>query len=137
MKFIFAILLSFLFILMSPIAALADTVYAYDAADSGKSFDIAANALVTVSLETNPSTGYHWDNVPVNPASGISIVVAKFDLLNENFVPVNPGLPGTNGVDVFSYKVESLGIGGLKLEKVSPSGQTVETVEIGFTVTNQ
>ena len=139
MKTLFAILLSCLFLLASPLAAMADTVHAYDAGDNGKSFDIGPDSLLTVSLEANPSTGYHWVNVPVNPfegVRGIGPVRSVFPVLDETFVPVHPGLPGTNGIDIFSYTVESMGAGGLKLEKRSPAGQTVDTVEIGLMVVN-
>jgi|GEM_PF-6820173 len=138
MKTLFAILLSCLFLLASPLAAMADTVHAYDAGDNGKSFDIGPDSLLTVSLEANPSTGYRWVNVPVNPFKGARLgpVRAVFPVLDETFVPANPGLPGTNGIDIFSYKVESMGAGGLKLEKRSPGGETVKTVEISFMVVN-
>lgn len=119
--------------------AIASPVHAFDASSHAQAVEVTSGSLVTVSLEANPSTGYHWLNVATNPAAGVGPVgpvVADVKLINTDFVAANPGAIGTNGVAIFTYKLESVGIGSIKLEERSPSGALAQTIEIGVTVTN-
>ncbi|NET59733.1 MAG: protease inhibitor I42 family protein [Symploca sp. SIO2E6] len=118
-------------------AAHASEIHAYTQESSGQQFEIGPDSLITVSLERNPSTGYHWKDVPFKPFGRSNIVVSVFPELGSEYFPSQPVMPGSGGVEVFAYGVESMGLGVIQLELISPSGAVADTVEIGLMVVNQ
>jgi len=56
-----------------------------------------------------------------------------FPLLGKEYFPSQPG---SDGVEVFAYGVESMGAGEINLELVAPSGEVADTVNINLMVTN-
>jgi len=117
-------------------AAHASEIHAYTQESSGQQFEIGPDSLITVSLESNPSTGYYWKDVPFKPFGRSNIVVSVFPELGNQYFRSQPVMLGSGGVEVFAYGVESMGLGQIKLDLISPSGAVADTVEIGFMVVN-
>jgi inhibitor of cysteine peptidase len=53
-------------------------------------------------LPSNPSTGYHWDIIPE-----LDETIVQF--VEQNYVAEQPVIPGSGGVDVWTFRAVSAG----------------------------
>lgn len=53
-------------------------------------------------LPSNPSTGYHWDIIPELDENIVQFV-------EQNFIAEQPVIPGSGGVDVWTFRAVSTG----------------------------
>ncbi len=98
-------------------------------ADSGKKIQLKTGALLTVSLEGNPSTGYMW-------CAGAKIPPVLKQVKQPAFKPNSRSI-GSPGVFLFQFKAARIGKGKLKLiyhrsweKKVHPA----RTFDLNITV---
>ena len=108
-------------------------------ANDGQEFNVKPGVFVTVTLPSNQgSTGYHWvDASPYNDSHENSdIVVSVFNFLGQNYTPGISRALGAPGIEVLSYQQDSIGIGSIKINLVSPSGQVEKTLNFSFMATN-
>lgn len=66
--------------------------------DNGRTIDIVAGELVTVSLNENPTTGYRWE---VENMSGLEIVSDLFQSTGNAI--------GAGGIRLFQFRASSVG----------------------------
>jgi hypothetical protein len=119
-------------------------VLALTAEQNGQSFDVRPGVFVTVTLEENPTTGYHWrDRSPYNepshdrarPPTALP-VVSVFNLLSSTFTRGLSDALGSGGIRVFAYQQSSIGFGTIRLELIAPGGTVVEKLEFKFNAFN-
>ena len=71
-------------------------------------YEIAINGHFQLELESNPTTGYSWQ---WKNKSSVSIV----DTFNYQYIPSNPGLMGSGGIELWSFKGVRPGLDSIKL----------------------
>lgn len=91
-------------------------------ADNGKSTEVARGALVVVTLEGNPSTGYSWSTDGTLPPQLQQKGAASFE-------SSKPGIPGAGGAVKLEYKAVQTGSGDLKLKYWRPFEKTTPPVK--------
>ncbi|MDT3397270.1 protease inhibitor I42 family protein [Streptomyces sp. B1866] len=84
--------------------------------NSGQEARVQNLGLVTVALEENPSTGYHWEYMQINPSEE-----GQVRLLNDTFLPGNR-IPGAPGARVFLLQAVSPGHTEMRFCLYPPSG---------------
>lgn len=62
------------------------------ASDSGKTLDAAPNQVITITLDSNPTTGFKWNLVAEPDAKVLKLVASKYN------APSAP-LPGAGGTE--------------------------------------
>jgi inhibitor of cysteine peptidase len=53
-------------------------------------------------LSSNPSTGYHWEIIPESDGNGV-------ELVSQDYVAEQPVMPGSGGVDVWTFRALNAG----------------------------
>ena len=84
------------------------------AANSTSEVAVAADAMIEVHLESNPSTGYRWELSAMSTPDVVELVDRSFEQSGSDEVE---GAPGT---EVFTFKAASAGAGVLRLEYLRP-----------------
>ena len=80
----------------------------------------------TMQLQSNPSTGYHWQ--PSYNNSSIKLV-------NRTYIASNTTLLGAPGADVFTFQGTTTGMSKITFNNISPSNQTANNVTYTITCT--
>ncbi|MGB8980335.1 MAG: protease inhibitor I42 family protein [Anaerolineales bacterium] len=109
MKNIFALLL---------LAALltACTSKSMEPTDPAKAIDVGAGDEFTIILESNPTTGYHWEVVEDTlDESLVKFVSREYQSTSE------PGLTGGGGIDIWTFKAVGPGAARIVLGYYPPS----------------
>jgi predicted secreted protein len=70
--------------------------------DPKKTIDVAAGEDFTITLRTNPSSGYHWELAEELDSEIIEYVW-------KDFVPTQPDMPNSTGKDVWRFKAVAPG----------------------------
>ncbi|MEL7001555.1 MAG: protease inhibitor I42 family protein [Bacteroidota bacterium] len=114
------------------------TIHTYNQEANGLNYSITSGDFVTVSLPENPSTGYHWvDASPFQTSADKSeIIVGILKLLGASYTPSQSNLMGKGGIKVLAYGSWSAGMGEVKINKVGPDGEVVDTIIISFMLTS-
>jgi inhibitor of cysteine peptidase len=85
-----------------------------DESDSGKQVEIWANGgLLTVTLESNQTTGYSWELKEISDPSVLQKTDSKYE------TPTS-GLVGAGGKEVWTYKALKAGTTTLSMEYSQP-----------------
>jgi inhibitor of cysteine peptidase len=95
--------------------------------DPSQPITVKTGEIFSVVLESNPTTGYHWD--VVRELSGTQFIGVEYLSTSK------PGLVGGGGVDVWTFKAVSVGQSQITLGYYPPSNDPVEPQQtVTFTV---
>jgi len=87
--------------------------------------DVMQGQNFTTQLQSNPSTGYHWEPTYTN---------ATITLVNRTFIASSTAL-GAPGADVFTFQGTQTGTSVITFNYVSPANQTTNSVSYTITCT--
>jgi len=76
-------------------------------ADSGKRITVKSGDVITLTLESNPTTGYSWQVIGINNAILMQVGEVEYESDGRN-------IPGAGGVEAFRF--EAIGNGDAMLE---------------------
>lgn len=94
-----------------------------------KILEAAAGSEFKIIIESNPTTGYHWEIVGELDGSAVQFV-------SKEYRADEPVLTGSGGVDVWTFKALGSGEAHITLGYYPPSNDLVEPQQIvPFTVT--
>lgn len=125
MKKLFFTLLTFTFILSACRADPSDL----QITDPAQPISAVADEEFTIVLDSNPTTGYHWEFVTEPDASMVEFV-------SRDYVAGQPVTTGSGGVDVWTFKAVAAGETQITLGYYPPSNDPVEPQQtVIFTVT--
>ena len=97
--------------------------------DSAKSLETAVGAEFKIVIDSNPSTGYHWE-LAENPDESIVKFVSKY------YNPKTSAAPGSSGQEVWVFKALKAGEAHITLWYYSPSNEPANPQQnVTFTVT--
>lgn len=84
---------------------------------------VKVNKQFTIALASNPTTGYSW-RAKFNPN--------YIQLVNSTYVPypVKPGIVGSGGIQIFTFKAIKPGITVITMEYQRPWAETVPPVKV-------
>jgi predicted secreted protein len=90
---------------------------------------ITVNAGETFELvvPSNSSTGYHWDIIPE-----LDINVVEF--VGQDYIPEQPVMPGSGGVDVWTFSAVSEGETTIALGYYPPDNDTDPEETVTFSI---
>jgi inhibitor of cysteine peptidase len=103
---------------------------ALTAADSGRTVELGTGRLLTVTLESNATTGFRW-NLAEAPSEAV------IHLVSSEYVEPKDGRLGEGGVEVWTFEAAGAGTTSLRLEYVRPfdpgdvEGEFVLTIRAG------
>jgi len=80
--------------------------------DAGRVVEVGAGQQFTVRLPSNATTGFRWVVADLGPVTQVGESVYE--------APLEPGIVGAGGTEVFTFKTGSSGPGELKLEYRRP-----------------
>jgi len=100
-----------------------------DISDPAKILEAAAGSEFKIVIDSNPTTGYHWEIIGDLDANIIEFV-------SKDFKGSEPVMPGSGGVDVWVFKAVGAGETHITLGYYPPSNDPVEPQQtVTFTVT--
>lgn len=95
--------------------------------EPGKSIEVAAGNEFKIVIESNPSTGYHWDLVGALDESIIQFV-------SRDYRADEPVMPGSGGKDVWVFQAVAAGETTITLGYFPPGVAGTPAQEVTFTV---
>jgi inhibitor of cysteine peptidase len=95
--------------------------------DAGGQVDLQVGQILTVSLESNPTTGYSWQVADLNDAVLQQLGEVEFKQAGEE------GLVGAGGIETFRFESVCAGETSLELKYVRPWEEGVPPEKI-FTI---
>ena len=96
--------------------------------EPGKSIEVTAGNEFKIVIESNPSTGYHWDLV-----GGLDENILQF--ISTEYRATEPVMPGSGGKDVWTFKALAPGETAIVLGYYPPSNEPVEPAQtVTFTI---
>ncbi len=113
-----ALLAAFIFIL--PLMGCNGKSSTLQITDPQQSLEATAGSEFTIVLESNPTTGYHWDIVGELDQSVVTLVK------NEYVSTSDPNLVGGGGLDVWTFKAIDAGEAQITLGYYPPSNDPVD-----------
>jgi inhibitor of cysteine peptidase len=97
--------------------------------DPAKNLEATAGSEFKIVLDSNPSTGYHWE-LDEEPDG----TIVRF--VSNEYVADEPVMPGSGGRDVWVFKAVKAGETRITLSYYPPSNEPVEPQQkVTFTVT--
>jgi inhibitor of cysteine peptidase len=97
--------------------------------DPAKNLEATAGNEFKIIIDSNPTTGYHWEIVGELDANVI-------EFISNDFRGSEPVIPGSGGVDVWVFKAVAAGETHITLGYYPPSNDPVEPQQkVTFTVT--
>ena len=96
--------------------------------DPAQPIDVQAGETFVIVLDTNPSTGYHWEVLG-------ELIGAEF--VSRDYIADEPVMPGSGGVDVWTFKALSAGEAQVTFGNYPPStegGEAQQTVTFNISV---
>ena len=111
-KWLFLGMIATVMLVMTACAKLPNNVSA-DESSSGKQVSIAVGGTITVTLDSNATTGYSWELKEISDTA----VLEKTD--NKYEAPTS-GLIGAGGKEVWTFKVLAAGTTTLSMEYSQP-----------------
>jgi inhibitor of cysteine peptidase len=88
---------------------------------------VKAGETFELVLPSNPSTGYHWDIIPEMDENIVQFV-------EQNFMAEQPVIPGSGGVDVWTFRAVSTGETTIVLGYYPPSGPNEPEEVVTFSI---
>lgn len=95
--------------------------------DPGKSLEVAAGNEFKIIINSNPTTGYHWELVG-------ELDDALVEFVSKEYRADEPVLIGSGGVDVWTFKAVAPGETDIVLGNYPPGEGEPAIQEITFTV---
>lgn len=97
--------------------------------DPAKNLEASAGNEFKIIIDSNPSTGYHWEIV-----GDVDKSIVEF--ISKDYRASEPVMPGSGGVDVFIFKALKPGETHITLGYYPPSNDPLEPQQTAtFTVT--
>lgn len=96
--------------------------------DPSQPITVQAGDIFMIVVESNPSTGYHWEIVGD---------LTNLEFVSREYTQSEPVLPGSGGVEVWTLKAVSAGETSLVLGNYPPGEGTTSEQELQFTITVQ
>ena len=98
--------------------------------DNGKHLSLVKGDTVKLDLETNPSTGYHWD-YDQKPNAAVLKEISS----TATPAPASPGVVGAPETEEWTYHAVGAGSTGAKLRYNAPGQTSGGTQTFSFSVT--
>ena len=95
--------------------------------EPGKSIEVSAGNEFKIIIESNPSTGYHWDLVGALDESIVQFV-------SRDYRADEPVMPGSGGKDVWVFQAVAAGETTITLGHFPPGVDGSPAQEVTFTV---
>ena len=96
--------------------------------EPGKSIEVTAGNEFKIIIESNPSTGYHWELV-----GGLDEGLLQF--ISSEYRATEPILPGSSGKEAWTFKALAPGETTIVLGYYPPSNDPVEPAQtVTFTI---
>ena len=96
--------------------------------EPGKSLEVTAGNEFKIVIESNPSTGYHWDLIGDLDANLLQFI-------SNEYRASEPVMPGSGGKEVWTFKALAAGETTITLGYYPPSNDPVEPAQtVTFTV---
>lgn len=93
--------------------------------DPAKTIDVSAGEEFKIIIESNPTTGYHWEIVQGSLDENLVEFVSKeYESTSE------PGLVGGGGIDVWTFKAVKSGEAQIVLGSYPPSNTPTDPEQI-------
>jgi len=106
-----------------------DSPAPFEISDPAKILSATAGSEFKIVIESNPSTGYHWDLVDQSDESVVQLV-------SNEFRGAETAMPGSGGVEVWTFKAVSAGEAKITLGYYPPSNEPTDPQQtVIFTVT--
>ena len=97
--------------------------------DPATPIEVTAGSEFQIVVESNPSTGYHWEVVGELDSDLVEFV-------SRDYAGAEPAMPGSGGLEVWTFKAVSAGEGQITLGYHPPSNEPTDPQQIvAFTVT--
>lgn len=97
--------------------------------DPAKNLEASAGNEFKIVIDSNPSTGYHWEII-----GEVDESIVEF--ISNEYRADEPVMPGSGGVDVWVFKAIAAGKTDITLGYYPPSNDPVEPQQkVTFTVT--
>lgn len=96
--------------------------------DPAQLIDVQTGETFVIVLDTNPSTGYHWEVMG-------ELIGAEF--VSRDYIADQPVMPGSGGVDIWTFKAVSAGDAQITFGNYPPStegGEAQQTVTFNIAV---
>ncbi len=97
--------------------------------DPGKTIEVTAGNEFKIIIESNPSTGYHWEMIGNLDDRVVQFVSKDFRISAPEPVP-----PGTPGKDVWTFKAVAAGETTITLGSYPPAAGEPAVQEVTFTI---
>jgi len=92
----------------------------------GAGITVVQGQNFTIQLQSNPSTGYHWEPIYDN---------ASIRFINRAYIASSIPMLGAPGEDVFTFQGTKQGTSIITFNNISPSNQTANSVNYTVTCT--
>ncbi|HPP62254.1 MAG TPA: protease inhibitor I42 family protein [Anaerolineales bacterium] len=99
----------------------------FNISEAGKTIEVAAGNEFKIVIESNPSTGYHWDLVGALDESIVQFV-------SRDYRADEPAAPGSGGRDVWTFKAVAAGETTVTLGYFPPGVNGTAAQEVTFTI---
>jgi inhibitor of cysteine peptidase len=96
----------------------------------GAGITVVQGQNFTIQLQSNPSTGYHWE--PTYNNSTIALTNRAF----ASSVSTESNIVGAGGTDVFTFQGTNQGTSVITFNNISPSNQTANSVSYTVVITS-
>ncbi|MFN8435634.1 MAG: protease inhibitor I42 family protein [Anaerolineales bacterium] len=96
--------------------------------DPSQPISVKAGETFMIVVESNPSTGYHWE---------IMGDLTNIEFLSREFTGSEPPIPGSGGVEVWTFKANTAGDTSFVLGNYPPGEGTIYEQQVQFSVTVQ
>jgi predicted secreted protein len=128
-KIIFLLVIGSLALTACSRASGTDSPPPFEISDPAKILSATAGSEFKIVIESNPSTGYHWDLVDEPDESVVQFV-------SNEFRGGEDAMPGSGGVEVWTFKAVSAGEATINLGYYPPSNEPTDPQQtVTFTVT--
>jgi len=95
--------------------------------DPAKTIEVAAGSEFKIVIESNLSTGYHWDLIGALDESIVQFI-------SRDYRANEPVMPGSGGVDVWIFKAVAAGETTITLGNFPPGVDGTAAQEVTFTI---
>lgn len=93
--------------------------------DPAQPIETQAGETFVIVLDTNPSTGYHWEVLG-------EMIGAEF--VSRDYIADQPVAPGSGGQDIWTFKALAAGQAQITFGNYPPSGEAEQTVTFNIIV---
>jgi inhibitor of cysteine peptidase len=108
------------FLASMPLFACGGKATALEISDPQQPIEVDAGSEFTIVLESNPTTGYHWDIMSELDQSMVEFVKNEYTSVSD------PNLVGGGGLDTWTFKAVKTGEAHITLGYYPPSNDPVD-----------